>query len=153
SIAVTCLLGAEDTLSNNGMEFEQGYEHTYVDRKLLKEVKEQNAHLCDVPVQVGGRLSGVVEIRERRSQILTEAILFLYNVEPTLDIYNIWEYFDIAEFLMIPRLKAFCVEWLEQTKKTNSLIEICLPICTLFDVDISAVIDYIRQNLRELMNG
>ncbi|XP_052815614.1 kelch-like protein 11 [Mya arenaria] len=162
------------------MEFEQGYEHTYVDRKLLKEVNEQNAHLCDVPVQVGGRVRrfhscilkesgffntlfntgkfrehfhGVVEIRERRSHIFEGAILFLYNMEPTLDIYNIWEFFDIAEFLMIPRLKAFCVKWLEQTKKTNNLIEICLPICTLFDVDITAVIDYIRQNLRELMNG
>ncbi|XP_052815796.1 uncharacterized protein LOC128242616 [Mya arenaria] len=94
----------------------------------------------------------VAEIRKRRSKIVDEAIMFLYNVEPDLDEGNI-EFLDIAEFLMIPRLKAFCVKWLEQTKKSNALIAVCLHLCTLYGVYVPSVTDYIRQNLCELLNG
>ncbi|XP_052817375.1 uncharacterized protein LOC128243568 [Mya arenaria] len=162
------------------MEYEQEYERKYAISTLLRQVKEQNKDFCDVHVQVGTwverfhscilvesgffdklfhtskfleHVTGVIEIRERKSYVVHEAILFLYNVDPVLDKDNIGEFIDIAEFLIIPRLRAFCVKWLEQTKKTNALIEICLPLCTLYDVDVPSVSDYIRMNLIELMNG
>ncbi|WAR12603.1 hypothetical protein MAR_026783, partial [Mya arenaria] len=98
-------------------------------------------------------VTGVIEIRERSSNIVDAAIQFLYNVEPDLDKDKIGDFLDIAEFLMIPRLKAFCVKWLDQTKMSNALIAICLPLCTLYELDVPSVSDYIKKNLIELMNG
>ncbi|WAR12602.1 KLHL7-like protein [Mya arenaria] len=162
------------------MEYEQEYERKYASSTLLRQVKEQNKDFCDVPVHVGTwvkrfhscilvesgffdtlfhtsefreHVTGVIEIRERSSNIVDEAIQFLYNVEPNLNKDNIGEFVDIAEFLMIPRLKAFCVKWLEQTEKSITLIAISLPLFTLYDLDVPSVSDYIKKHLIELMNG
>ncbi|WAQ99856.1 hypothetical protein MAR_024229 [Mya arenaria] len=165
------------------MEYQQYYENRFTNSELtamLRQVNEQDEHSCDVSVKVGtwvrrfhtsilkesgffntlfgnGKFRentfGIIEFCERRSTIVEGAILFLYNEEPVIDTRCIQEFFDIAEFLMIPRLKIFCVKWFEQTQKTNALIDKYLPVSILYDVDIASAIDYIRTNLRELMDG
>jgi len=81
------------------------------------------------------------------------ALLFLYGKCPKLTNENIFNMFDLAEFLMIPNLKSFCCKWIKNVDINNDNVETLLHISSLFGVELEALEKYTRRHLDVLFAG
>ncbi|XP_052278540.1 kelch-like protein 38 [Dreissena polymorpha] len=124
------------------MEFGESCEPDYIQDVLQQQVEEQSV-VCDIKViaktwekryhlhvliaspffqhvfdhNFQEQSEGAVQMHIGTPATIDMALMFLYGKEPQLNIDNIGEVLGIAEFLLLPTLKTFCVLWLKKNKK------------------------------------
>lgn len=144
---------------------------------LVQQVEEQSS-LCDVTVKMGywekkfHRCVLVISpffdnilndnfLEKQRGEIkmtigtpdsLQTAIMYLYGKKPKLSQENIENVLQMAEFLLIPNLKAACEIWLNSTVITEDNCLEFLQISSINDFEIKRCVDFIEENLSEMLN-
>jgi len=86
-------------------------------------------------------------------ETINMALLFLYGKCPKLTNENIFDMFDLAEFLMIPNLKSFCCKWIHRVNINDDNVETLLHISSLFDFELTTLTRYTRRHLDVLFAG
>ncbi|XP_052816766.1 uncharacterized protein LOC128243202 [Mya arenaria] len=79
---------------------------------------------------------GSVHIHIGDKDTLEQALMFLYNKFPVLNMDNISLMLEMAEFLLIPTLKSYCVEWLNELTITRHIVWIILSLESLYDFQV-----------------
>ncbi|XP_060601265.1 uncharacterized protein LOC132754621 [Ruditapes philippinarum] len=144
---------------------------------LVQQVEEQSS-LCDVTVKMGywekkfHRCVLVISpffdhilndnfLEKQRGEIkmtigtpdsLQTAIMYLYGKKPKLSQENIENVLEMAEFLLIPNLKAACIIWLNSTVITEDNCLEFLQISSINDFEIERCVDFIEENLPEMLD-
>ncbi|XP_052784577.1 kelch-like protein 30 [Mya arenaria] len=100
------------------------------------------------------KAKGFVELKLGSPESIDMVMMFFYGQFPMLTIDNVSAVMHLAEFLLIPNLKAFCVNWIRKdTKMDEENIENLLHLSSIFDFKMLALTKYIRQHLPELLGG
>ncbi|XP_052784687.1 kelch-like protein 12 isoform X2 [Mya arenaria] len=97
---------------------------------------------------------GFLELKLGSPESIDMVMMFLYGKSPKLTIENVSVMMHLAEFLLIPKLKAFCADFINnETKVDKENVEKLLHLSSIFDFEIHALTKYIRQHLPELLGG
>ncbi|WAR03271.1 hypothetical protein MAR_009829 [Mya arenaria] len=73
---------------------------------------------------------------------------------PKLSMENVSAVIHMAEFLLIPNLKAFCMSWInKEIMVDEENVETFLHLTSFFDIEMPTLTKYIRQHLPELLMG
>ncbi|KAH3775531.1 uncharacterized protein LOC127846408 [Dreissena polymorpha] len=78
-------------------------------------------------------------------------ILFLYGKCPTLTEANINEMFSLAEFLLIPNLKALCVKFAQCITISKENVIAQLKLASLYEFDHPRALEYVHSHLDDLL--
>ncbi|XP_052815801.1 uncharacterized protein LOC128242622 [Mya arenaria] len=161
------------------MEYDEKKVKPASTRALLRQHVEEQSDLCDLVVKHGlwykryhacvlcaspfvqamirhnfnEKTNGVLELNLGSPESIDMAIMFLYGKSPKLTMENVSGVIHLAEFLLIPNLKALCVKWIKETNVSEENVEKLLHLTSLFDFEMATLTEYIRQHLIELLEG
>lgn len=79
--------------------------------------------------------------------------MFLYGKCPSIDINNIEHLLDLADFLLIPNLKALCVQWFKTVNITEENIVKFLHLSSLYDFELPKCYEYVREHMNECLEN
>ncbi|XP_052783223.1 uncharacterized protein LOC128219452 [Mya arenaria] len=100
------------------------------------------------------KAKGFLELKLGSSEYIDMAIMSLYGKYPKLTMDNVSSLINLAEFLLMQDLKAFCVKFINKKINVNEEnVEKLLHLTSLYDFEMPKLSDYIRQNLLELLGG
>ncbi|XP_052784728.1 uncharacterized protein LOC128220395 [Mya arenaria] len=97
---------------------------------------------------------GFLELKLGSPELIDMAIMSLYGKYPNLTMDTVPDLINIAEFLLQPELKAFCVNWINYDFEVDEdNVENLLHLTSLYDFESPKLTMYIRQHLLELLGG
>lgn len=144
---------------------------------LVQQVQEQS-EVCDVTIRVGTwvkrfhqcvlesspffaktfqpgwieRTNRSVDISVGTPEAVETAVMFLYGQEPRITIQNVIHLLDLAEFFVIPNLKAAVVSWLKGREITDNVVGELLQISTFYNIPFPDLDRYIEGHLDTLLH-
>ncbi|XP_052817867.1 uncharacterized protein LOC128243902 isoform X2 [Mya arenaria] len=99
------------------------------------------------------KTNGFLELNLGSPESIDMAIMFLYGKSPKLTMDNVSALINLAEFLLVPNLKAFCIEWIKEIDVSEDNVEKLLHLTSLFDFEMPQLTEYHRQHMTELFEG
>ncbi|WAR13487.1 KLHL7-like protein [Mya arenaria] len=161
------------------MEYDEKKVRPASTRALLRQHVEEQSDLCDLVVKHGlwykryhacvlcaspfvqamirnnfdEKTNGFLELNLGSPESIDMAIMFLYGKCPEFTMENVSAVINLAEFLLIPNLKALCIKWIKEIDVSEDNVEKLLHLTSLFDFEMPTLTEYIRQHLTELFEG
>ncbi|XP_052789374.1 uncharacterized protein LOC128223929 [Mya arenaria] len=161
------------------MEYDEKKVRPASTRALLRQHVEEQSDLCDLVVKHGlwykryhacvlcaspfiqamirnnfdEKTNGCLELNLGSPESIDMAIMFLYGKCPELTMENVSAVINLAEFLLIPNLKALCTNWIKEINVSEDNVEKLLHLTSLFDFEMPSLTEYIRQHLTDLLEG
>ncbi|KAH3775193.1 uncharacterized protein LOC127845339 [Dreissena polymorpha] len=148
-------------------------------RKLLQHQVAEQSKVCDVTLKSGRwtkryhlhvlmespffqqafrnnfqeRHCGAVELHIGSPRTIDMAIMYLYGICPELNMNNIAQLLDLAEFFLLPNLKMLCFTWLQKVELLEVNVVDVLHLCSIYELNIPGVELFIEQRLLTLLKG
>ncbi|KAH3831992.1 hypothetical protein DPMN_105266 [Dreissena polymorpha] len=144
---------------------------------LRKQVQEQSS-VCDFTIKVGtwsrrfhssvlinspffkrlidgylSRKQARIELNGYTATTVETAVTFLYGLTPNVCEKRLTELFDLAEFLMIPNLKALCVKHAENIPVNIDNLKNLLELSSLYEFENRSVSQYVKSYLNEILQS
>ena len=96
-------------------------------------------------------IPGIIKLAIGNSNSVETAIHFLYGQSPEINIDNVIEILEVAEFLMIEEMKRVCIKRMKAIKIDNNNCWKMLFLASQYNFNLENVQDFIRSHLHELL--
>ncbi|XP_052239718.1 uncharacterized protein LOC127850608 isoform X4 [Dreissena polymorpha] len=92
-----------------------------------------------------------IELTDTGASSAEMALMFLYGKCPKLNEENIGELFNLAEFMLIPNLKALCVKFAQFMTIRKENVTTQLKLASLYEFDHPRALEYVHSHLDDLL--
>ncbi|XP_045191998.2 calicin-like isoform X2 [Mercenaria mercenaria] len=160
------------------MQFYEENRRPESNRKFLIKQVEEQSDWCDVTLRIGPwekkfhgcvlvaspffdqilksnfleKQTGKIEMAIGTPVTLEMAVMFLYGRKPLFTEENIEQMMDLAEFLLIPNLKAACVHWITRLNITEGNCINIIQLSSLYDLYIPECEEYFEGHCSKRFN-